>query len=80
MPDQAGMREETLFTCPACGSHTWGTSFAGGTTLAHGTGHCNGYTPNGPCKFTWRRVDDAKVMRGTGRFTVPRSVTGVVVR
>ena len=46
------------FTCPKCGSKTWGTVNA----LSPGAyGYCTGQAHGGPqCDFTWLRADDEK--------------------
>jgi hypothetical protein len=71
--------DETEFTCPQCGSHKFGTVFEDGV---HGVldasamvGYCYGdKTVRSPvgirlvrCPFSWRRNDDAKYFRKTGR-------------
>lgn len=57
------MAEILEFTCPRCGSHMFGTS--GGLHWSSAIGECHG--PD-RCRFQWRRRDDAKYFKGTGRY------------
>jgi hypothetical protein len=57
------MVEILEFTCPRCGSHMFGTS--GRLDWSSAIGECHG--PN-RCRFQWRRRDDAKYFKGTGRY------------
>jgi len=59
----ANLIDVTEFTCPRCGSHKFGTSLNGDPRDPHiGVGYCHN-----PCGFSWRRSDDAKYFRKTGR-------------
>ena len=80
--------EEQEFTCPECGSHTFGSGVDDDHQVK---GYCHGYknqvvegrhatSPPTPCKFTWLRTpaEDAKYFKGTGVFR-PREETAQVV-
>jgi len=66
--------EEKEFTCPKCGSHSFGTAdygYEGSELSAHAVGHCNGEKCSG---YNWLRSNDASSgMRGTGVFK-PRTI------
>ncbi len=78
--------EDQEFTCPRCGGHAFGTG--------DGLGHCNGYIAEGEpasrhgtvptqrCGFSWSRTpeEDAKVFKGTGRFSPKYQTAQAVVR
>lgn len=62
------MIEVREFTCPACGSHRWGTFTMMAGRVA--VGSCSGYDEKSgtACRFVWLRRDDDDYMRGTGEF------------
>jgi hypothetical protein len=85
------MVEVLEFTCPLCGSHSFGSGmpwnlrsigrpFTEAEFQQHMEGQCHGRyeTPreSRACDFRWNRGrDDAKYFRGTGRF-MKRTVKG----
>lgn len=82
MPDD-DLIDETQFTCPSCGSSEFGTTLdmSALDDESRQTGHCHGMVGTHPrvsvCGFSWKRSDDEKYFKPTGR-KLPRTHVGTV--